>query len=191
MADRASPFFSNAHALTEAVDPYLLALSGDGRQVAAQASGFNAERFVYDFAAKQKTAWTNTPKGSAMLFAGAAAYLLAWRRSPGDVVRLTTPFVLVAGLSLALGTPEYRFDVFRAQSFPSISIHDAQFWLRSGLLPNLLMWAVPAWWIVEGRRSVRVDDALALVICAAVVSGTWAGENSVWPGTVAKPLMTA
>jgi hypothetical protein len=42
------------------------------------------------------------------------------------------------------------------------------------LLPNLLFWTTPVWWLIHGRRDTPAGDGLGLVIVAAIVTGGWA-----------------
>jgi len=111
-----------------------------------------------------------------MLFAGAVLYLVVCRRAFLEATLAAAPFVAVAALSLALGSAAYRFDLIVAQTMTTISVHDAQFWLRSGLIPNLLIWAMIAWSAVEMYRQRRLGilgPGTALVVFAFAVSGLW------------------
>jgi hypothetical protein len=110
-------------------------------------------------------------------FVGTAAYLAVVRRRVADLAALIVPYAMVIAVALSLGSPGYYFTIFGVQSQDPIRIHEAQFWLRAGLLPNLLVWTVPALSALDlfrrwRRDRVRPPDAcLLLIVVTGCVSG--------------------
>jgi hypothetical protein len=111
-----------------------------------------------------------------MSLAGVAAYFL-WRRRIRAFAGVTLPAALIVVCALSFGSSAYRFAILEAQALNSIRIHEAQFWLRAGLLTNLLMWAVPVWSVATGagiRRGDRtIAEPFALLAAVALCVGAW------------------
>jgi hypothetical protein len=125
-----------------------------------------------------------------MFFVAAVVHTAVWRRSRADLIRLAVPFAAVVATFLIVGTDAYRFDLIVAQTLHEIRPYDAQFWLRGDFLPNLLVWGMPAWsivqWARDARQSIprallRLPSAasqaagvdLRLIVLAFVFSGVW------------------
>lgn len=120
-------------------------------------------------------AWSTKHSYGASLI-GVAAHFLRRRRFRASVA-VMLPAVVVVVSALSIGSPAYRFAILDAQALNSIKIHEAQFWLRAGLLTNLLMWAIPAWSVVHGA-AIRGDDGsveepFALLAAVALCVGAW------------------
>lgn len=90
-------------------------------------------------------------------FVGTVAYTALVRRRPTELVALIVPYAAVIYAALSLGSPGYYYAIFGAQSQDPVRIHEAQFWLRAGLLPNLLIWIVPARHAADLIRRWRSD----------------------------------
>ena len=121
-------------------------------------------------------AWC-TKHSYVMSMVGSAGYF-AWRRRGGAVLGVTLPCVAVVAAALLEGSPAYRFAILHAQALNPVRVHDAQFWLRAGLLPNALVWAVPAWSLVtrgplqDPRRETVAEPFVLLGVVSACV-GLW------------------
>lgn len=89
-------------------------------------------------------------------FVGTVLYMAAVRRNPSELTALVLPYVCVIAVAFRLGSPGYAYAIF-AQGKDPVLIHEAQFWLRAGLLPNLLVWVVPASGALAYLRRWRRD----------------------------------
>ncbi len=110
-------------------------------------------------------------------FVGTVVFVAAVRRSVPEVLALVIPYAAVIGAALTVGSPGYYYAIFGVQSQDPVKIHEAQFWLRAGLLPNLMIWAAPAASIADLlRRWLRDrtrprDEYVYLLALIGCVSG--------------------
>lgn len=107
---------------------------------------------------------------------GVVGYLLLWKRSIGDAVRVAAPVAVLAGMALVLGGDVYRANIVDAARVGAIVPWMALHGLRSVLLPNALIWLLPLWLLFTagpgGRRTIdSLTDLIHLPDRFARVTG--------------------
>lgn len=90
-------------------------------------------------------------------FAGTVLFMALFRRRIVDLPALVVPYAAVIWAALTFGSPGYHYAIFGAQAKDPVQVHEAQFWLRAGLLPNLLIWVAPAMSALDLLRRWRRD----------------------------------
>jgi len=104
-------------------------------------------------------------------FVGTLMYTAVVRRRFSDLLALVVPYAAIVWIALTAGSAGYHYAIFGAQAKDPVRIHEAQFWLRAGLLPNLMLWIVPAasaWDLLRCWRRDRVRPADEYVYLLAV-----------------------
>jgi hypothetical protein len=109
--------------------------------------------FYLGWAVKHSCIWT---------LAGVILFSLLTQRKLREVIWIGAPFALLAGITLIIGDPLYRYNLLVAPMQTIYSYHQAVEIIKSTLIPNALIW-IPAAILVFQRIRSKIKDGKPLI----------------------------